>query len=167
MTENTTMKSTIVVGIDGSAVARGALTEALRVARELGCDLRIICAWQWPAGAAMISAAPLTWNPHDDAEAIMADTMTALEVPDGVAVTAEVLHGDAAELLITASRDARMVVTGSTGAGMARALFLGSVSTRVAQRAHCPVLVWRPQTAEPMPHAATDAPAEAVPALVG
>jgi hypothetical protein len=54
-----------------------------------------------------------------------------------------------------------MIVTGSTGAGMARALFLGSVSTKVAQRAHCPVLVWRPLTGMVETDAAVAEPATA------
>ncbi|MCL2515100.1 MAG: universal stress protein [Microbacteriaceae bacterium] len=146
MTENTTTKPQLVVGIDGSHEARGALDEGLRIAGALGYDVRIICAWAWPASAGIITAAPLTWDPSEDAKAIMANTMSAIEIPAGVGVIADVIQGDAADLLIDASREAKMVITGSTGAGMARALFLGSVSTRVAQRAHCPVLVWRPKT---------------------
>lgn len=34
-----------------------------------------------------------------------------------------------------------LIVTGSSGHGQAGALFLGSVSDRIAHRAHCPVLI--------------------------
>lgn len=159
MNESTTLKPQLVVGIDGSAEARGALDEGLRLAAALGYHVRVICAWTWPAGAGF-TPAPMNWDPEADAKEIVANTMASLEIPEGVTVEAHALRGDAAELLIEASATARMLVTGSTGAGMARALFLGSVSTRVAQRAHCPVLVWRPlPQAAPQPSPAGDSAA--------
>jgi nucleotide-binding universal stress UspA family protein len=161
MTENVTMKPQLVVGIDGSREARGALDEGLKLAGALGYDVRVICAWHWPTSAGIITAAPLSWDPSEDAHAIVENTMKTIEIPAGVEVFPEVLNGDAADLLIEASRGAKMIVTGSTGAGMARALFLGSVSTKVAQRAHCPVLVWRPLTGMVETDAAVAEPATA------
>lgn len=144
MNEHTTVAPEIVVGIDGSSEALGALREALHLAPALGCRVRVICAWAWPVGQGFVPGPPVQWNPETDAIEIVAAAMASVEVPEGAEVTTEIVYGDAAETLIDASRRARMLVTGSTGAGMARALFLGSVSTRVAQRAACPVLVYRP-----------------------
>jgi len=144
MNEHTTVAPEIVVGIDGSTEALGAFREALRLAQALGCRVRVICAWSWPVGQGFVPGPPVQWNPEADAIEIVSAAMALVEVPEGVEVTTEVVYGDAAEILIEASKRARMLVTGSTGAGMARALFLGSVSTRVAQRAACPVLVYRP-----------------------
>jgi nucleotide-binding universal stress UspA family protein len=144
MNEHTPVNPELVVGIDGSTEALGALREALRLAQALGCRVRVICAWSWPVGQGFVPGPPINWNPEHDAIESINTAMSLVEVPEGVEVITEVAYGDAADILIEASRRARMLVTGSTGAGMARALFLGSVSTRVAQRAACPVLVWRP-----------------------
>lgn len=147
MNEHTTTKRELVVGIDGSSEALGALREGLRLADALGCRVRVICAWSWPVGQGFVPGPPVHWDPAHDADEILADAMAGVEVPAGVEVITESAYGDAADLLIEASAGAEMVLTGSTGAGMARALLLGSVSTRVAQRAACPVLVWRPSAA--------------------
>ena len=144
MNEYSTATPEIVVGIDGSPEALGALREALRLAQALDCKVRVISAWAWPVGQGFVPGPPINWNPESDSLEILATTMRKVEVPDGVEVITESVYGDAAEILIKASQRAYLVLTGSTGAGMARALLLGSVSTRVAQRAACPVLVWRP-----------------------
>jgi nucleotide-binding universal stress UspA family protein len=145
MNENITARRELVVGIDGSPESLGALREGIRLAQALACRVRVICAWSWPVGQGFVPGPPIQWNPETDAIGILATAMSRIEVPAGVEVITEVAYGDPAETLIAASRSAELVLTGSTGAGMARALFLGSVSTRVAQRAACPVLVWRPR----------------------
>ena len=144
MNEHTPVNNELVVGIDGSSAALGALREGLRLAQALGCKVRVICAWSWPVGQGFVPGPPINWNPEEDSYEILATALSKVEVPEGVEVVTQSVYGDAADILIEASRHARMVITGSTGAGMARALFLGSVSTRVAQRAASPVLVWRP-----------------------
>lgn len=144
MNEHTTVKRELVVGIDGSPEALGALREGLRIAAALDCRVRVICAWSWPVGQGFVPGPPVHWNPEADSLEILKTSMSKVEVPLGVEVITESVYGDPADILIEASRRAYLVLTGSTGAGMARALFLGSVSTRVAQRAACPVMVWRP-----------------------
>ncbi|GAA4182002.1 universal stress protein [Gryllotalpicola koreensis] len=144
MNEHTTVKRELVVGIDGSPEALGALRESLQIAEALDARVRVIAAWNWPVGQGFVPGPPVHWNPEADALEILKTSMAKVEVPAGVEVITEAAYGDAADILIEASRRAYMVLTGSTGAGMARALFLGSVSTRVAQRALCPVMVWRP-----------------------
>jgi nucleotide-binding universal stress UspA family protein len=58
-------------------------------------------------------------------------------------VTVNVVTGDPAEELITASRDADLVVVGSRGSGGFASLLMGSVSSKVTHHAACPVVVIR------------------------
>jgi nucleotide-binding universal stress UspA family protein len=148
MTETTTMTPELIIGIDGSKESLGALREGLTLAAAMGYRARVICAWNWPMGQGMAMTPPIYWDPEGDAREILTTALAAVDIPEGLAVSAETAHGDAADVLIAASAHARMLVTGSTGAGMARALLLGSVSTKCAQRAACPVLVYRPMPGE-------------------
>lgn len=61
----------------------------------------------------------------------------------GLKVTGEQTGGQPAKVLIERARDARMVVTGSRGAGRLTGLVLGSVAMQVASHAHCPAVVVR------------------------
>ena len=57
-------------------------------------------------------------------------------------VAVNVVTGDAAQELISASHDADLVVVGSRGSG-GLAWLLGSVSSKVAHHAACPVVIIR------------------------
>lgn len=65
----------------------------------------------------------------------------------GVVGERRVMHGDPTEVLDHAAKeaDARLIVVGTHGQGNIAAAFLGSVSRRLASRAHTPVLVVPPR----------------------
>ena len=69
------------------------------------------------------------------------------EVADGIEVQADVLVNDPADGLLAAARQLDLLVVGSRGFGPRKAVVLGSVSRKVAERAPCPVLVL-PRAAE-------------------
>jgi nucleotide-binding universal stress UspA family protein len=56
-------------------------------------------------------------------------------------ITVTAIAGDPAEELIRASRDAGLLVVGSRGSGGFARLLMGSVSTKVAHHAACPVVL--------------------------
>jgi nucleotide-binding universal stress UspA family protein len=60
-----------------------------------------------------------------------------------VFVVAELVAGEAAEVLIEASRDAELLVVGSHGHGGFAGMLLGSVSQHCVGHAHCSVVVIR------------------------
>jgi nucleotide-binding universal stress UspA family protein len=53
-------------------------------------------------------------------------------------------RGAAAGVLLDAARDADLLVVGSRGLGGFRGLLLGSVSSKMAAHAPCPVVIVRP-----------------------
>jgi nucleotide-binding universal stress UspA family protein len=55
----------------------------------------------------------------------------------------EAVQGQAAGVLLHASRDADLLVVGSRGLGGFRGLLLGSVSRQCVDHASCPVVVVR------------------------
>jgi nucleotide-binding universal stress UspA family protein len=95
---------------------------------------------------------PLTY-PQDQPEterareAAQAETDKALNELDGprpTSVTVTALHGIPAEVLVNASKDADMIVLGEHGTS-AFAQLMGSVASKVAHLAACPVLIIPPE----------------------
>jgi nucleotide-binding universal stress UspA family protein len=123
------------------------------VARSMNCDLDVTIAWQlYPGiglGAGMASMPP-DWNPGSFAEVAAHRTVEAVfatATPPGLRVTVQ--EGSAAQILLEASKDARMLVVGSRGHGGFTGLLLGAVSAASAEHAKCPVLVVHGTTPPP------------------
>jgi nucleotide-binding universal stress UspA family protein len=134
----------IVVGIDGSAASIEALRWAGRAAHADGAKIEAVTSWEYPISYGM-SGAFGDWDPAADAQQVVDDAIAAAfpgQQPDGIHTT--IREGHPAEVLITASRDAEMLVVGSRGRGGFIGLLLGSVSAYCAEHAPCPVVVIRP-----------------------
>jgi nucleotide-binding universal stress UspA family protein len=136
----------IVVGVDGSAVARRALSWA--TAEAAFRDRPLIALHVWNLGT--LGEGHLF--AHADASAA-ADTATRLldrevsqcaAVAPPASVERRVHHGLPAASLVEASRTASLVVIGSRGQRSAAGLLLGSVSDQVTHHAACPVVVFPP-----------------------
>jgi nucleotide-binding universal stress UspA family protein len=135
----------VVVGIDGSPEAETALRFAADEAAERGLPLRIVCAWEAPAGTYIGEAFAPTADGIVEAEHHADDVLrAALErLAGGAAIETEALavEGSPAQVLIEQSRDAALLVVGSRGRGAAAGLLLGSVSQKLTQHAPCPLAV--------------------------
>lgn len=108
---------TILVGYDGSSTALDAAAVGERLGQQLGTPVRSLAA----TGGKPLTLERFPWRED-------------LEWDEGHPVKA----------LVTASRDADLLIVGSRGLhGLAA---LGSVSERVAHRAECSVLVVRPDS---------------------
>ena len=135
----------IVVGVDDSDSCRPALEWAANEAVLREAPLVILYAATLPIGAwpvAPIRTGITKWQTEvgrdilDDAEQF-AQQLTNKAVP----VTAELAVATPSAALIGASRTVGMVVVGSRGRGAFARTVLGSVSTALVHRAHCPVVV--------------------------
>lgn len=143
MTAETT--DSIVVGTDGSASAKKALSEGIRLAKALGGEIHVVSAFS-PTRARVTGApegAAKVWQPlpDDKVEAVLAEAETAVRLA-GVPVTKHGIRRDPADALLEVAEEvkATMIVVGSRGmSGVRRAL--GSVPNTVSHRASCSVLI--------------------------
>ncbi|GAB3767816.1 universal stress protein [Microlunatus parietis] len=140
------MTATIVVGLDGSPAVtalRWAATEAcLR-----GWSLRLVYALRMPHavrpfGGSDVQPPAFLQKRAEDALAEACDRVVS-QAP-WVEVETSVATRPALDALMHASRDAELVVVGTRGRGALGALAFGSVSSRLAARASCPVVVVPP-----------------------
>lgn len=148
MTERSTgSETTIVVGVDGSAMAPRVLAEAQRMARAHGGKLTVLRAVDVPTGL----PATLT-TPHpggmsgmliEMAHAELAE-LVAREVAPELVAAREVIPGSAWKVLCDAASAlaADYVVIGSQGYSLLDRV-LGTTAARVVNLAPCPVLVVR------------------------
>jgi nucleotide-binding universal stress UspA family protein len=144
----------VVVGVDGSEPSKHALRWARFIADASGSTLEVVAAWQAYTAFGWMgvgwAAMPTDWNPEQDAEKVLTQTIDEVfgaNRPAGLRLT--VREGNAAELLLAASKDARMLVVGSRGHGGFADLLLGSVSAACTEHAGCPVLVLHGNTPAP------------------
>jgi nucleotide-binding universal stress UspA family protein len=140
----------IIVGVDGSAHSRRALEWAIKEAAIKHAPLTVLTVHQlvagWSGRGVMYAddneqAERLGRVAKQDADKLLAELTGSR--PESVTVRA--ISGFPAEELLTASKDADLVVLGSRGAGGFAQLMMGSVSAQVAHHAHCPVVIIPPE----------------------
>lgn len=151
------MAGRIVVGIDGSEHSSAALRWAVAEAELRQASVEAVHAWSYvPTTAPMEgSLVPLAWADSGvtldavrDAGDQLAEEQVTSVLGHDAAVKVTVVEGDAVEALVTAARDADLLVVGNKGRGSLMEAILGSTSGSVADRAPCPVVVVRADPSE-------------------
>jgi len=138
----------IVVGVDGSQGALAALDWSVREAVDRGRRLRIIHAFIWPLFD-HVSLGPLPSGPPSSGlraaaqEVIDEAVRRASTIAPGLIVEAMIHSGAAGPVLLAEAENAELVVVGSRGLGGFASLLLGSVSSQLATRSPCSVIVTR------------------------
>jgi len=140
----------IVVGVDGSDHSHRALIWAMRQAAAHHAPLTVLAVRPEPARPATgiywgVHAYPEDSHNPDVAHKAVGQIVEQARSEIGETApqtTVNVVTGDPAQELISASQDADLVVVGSHGSG-GLAWLLGSVSSKVAHHAACPVVVIR------------------------
>ncbi|HEY6747847.1 MAG TPA: universal stress protein [Mycobacteriales bacterium] len=134
----------LLVGIDGSEGGDRALDWAARAAAAQDSSITVAYVISGFGPSDLPTTAGLRNLDLRAAQAIV-DTgvQRAGQATPGLPVTGRRVEGDPATELITLSADADQVVLGSRGHGGFASLLVGSVATKVAGHAACPVVVVR------------------------
>ncbi|MER7012811.1 universal stress protein [Saccharopolyspora sp. NPDC000359] len=145
----------VVVGVDGSAVARNAACWAAREAARRGVVLRIVYAD--PTTAPLLPELPGLHWPKEHRDQVREQVAHWLDVaaaaareqaPEAVVTTAA-CSGSPERVLIAESDTAGLVVVGDRGFGGFTGLLAGAVAVKVAAHARCSVAVV-PDTGDPL-----------------
>jgi nucleotide-binding universal stress UspA family protein len=140
------VRAVIVIGIDGSDVAKEALRYGLHEASIRGTRVRVVHAWTptrvmpvaGPGAVAPFDAAPY----EHAAEELLRTTVERVAGEEKAEQIERVLvDSPAGPAIVANAHDAELIVVGRRGLGPVRSLVLGSVSSYVVQHATCPVLV--------------------------
>ena len=141
----------VVVGVDGSAGALGALDAAGRYAANTGAALTVVSAWEAPAKSRTMSYWLRAYPDASPGEFALA-AAEAAQVPararlreayPQVTANFTVDEGRSNHVLARYGEHADLLVVGTRGRGGLTGLVLGSVSGWLVQHAACPVLVTR------------------------
>jgi nucleotide-binding universal stress UspA family protein len=143
---------TIVVGVDGSSASLAALRWGAEEAELRGARLVALHAWAFVPPAVLgepglipmpvVDIAGTLEAEREAAEAELDATLaSAFPGEPPVEIERKLVEDDAAEALERESKQADLVVVGSTGKSGIAAALLGSVSRHVVQHAHCPAVV--------------------------
>jgi nucleotide-binding universal stress UspA family protein len=134
------MSAPLVVGYDGTAGARAALAEAVRLAGPL--DAELVCAFARHVGPTGSEVQDLAAAVAERGRAVLDEAMEAAE---GVTARAELIEGRPSDALtVLAEREgAQMIIVGSNGEAPLRGILLGSTPYRLLHQCPLPVLVVR------------------------
>jgi len=155
---STTKRYGIIVGVDGSPVSDAAVRWAAHDAAIRGLPLTLVYV-ENPAAPTWSQAPVLEESPAEQVAEDRSLVVNASKIArDAIGDTAqihingEVLSAAPVPALVDQSKDAELIVVGSTGRGALSRSFLGSVSSGLIRHAHCPVALIRdedPQTPHP------------------
>jgi nucleotide-binding universal stress UspA family protein len=142
--------STVGVAYVDSEEAREALHAAQALARRVGAKLRVLTVVKVDPVLNPETEPGTDVRPGKDLTSVEGEERVRAErsLRDAVAglgrdveVEVDAFVGEPAEVLIDLSQSLDVLVCGSRGYGPIRSVMLGSVSRRVANEAHCPVIV--------------------------
>jgi nucleotide-binding universal stress UspA family protein len=133
----------IVAGVDGSEPSKAALRWALRQGELTGARVEVVTAWHIPLTFGW-APMPGSLDIEGAAEQMLRDVLAEVVGSGaGVEVRSRVVEGNAAGVLIDASKGADLLVLGNRGYGGFTEALLGSVSQHCVHHATCPVVIIR------------------------
>lgn len=139
----------IWVGIDGSETSDNAFIWAARFPHDPSVTtIRPVMSWSFPTFSSVTATVlPPADSMHAATVAAAADVFSRVEpfAPDGVVIAEPiVMQGEPAQVLTDLAEPHDVIVVGSRGLGGFKGLLLGSVSSRLAAKTHCPLVIVPP-----------------------
>jgi nucleotide-binding universal stress UspA family protein len=136
-------KHLIVVGVDGSDSSRRALEWAAGHAADHDTAIHAVMAWGWDGAEAEVVYATPPAEEQRQAGEVLDRQVKEVIARHGSSrpITAKVVEGRPADVLIAAARNADLLVLGSHGHNRLRHAVLGSVSEECIRKATCPMVV--------------------------
>lgn len=139
------MFNKILVAIDGSDMSKKALETALNLAKENQSKLSLINVGKSlsiPQGMVIDSIDEVYDSMRKEGEDLLNRGKWMAE-SQGIPVEIHYVEGDPAAQIIKLAKEGlfQLIVIGSRGLGPFKEMMLGSVSHRVSQLSHCPVLI--------------------------
>ena len=133
------MSGTLLVGTDGNESSRAALRWAMKRAAAMGAEVELVHVVddEW----ATIGVRMLEELDDDARHLLEREAEYAHSLAAEVVVHTQLLHGNVMQELITASKEAEMVVVGTHKTGFINGKVFGSRSLSLAAEAHTPVAV--------------------------
>lgn len=145
----------IVVGIDGSRAAVSAARWAGAIAARQQAPLELVAVVSTPdhrLTAATLAEADLLPRLREVAmEKLRVAAAAVHEDHPQLRIDQRVLEGAPSRELIASGDTAQLVVVASSADDRWSTLLLGSTALRVANKASCPVVIWRGDRAQPLP----------------
>lgn len=145
----------MVVGLDDTPSARDALRRGIDQARRLGAAVEVVTAFMpfsWWDVLPVVEAEPVERTRQrieKRAQRAVAEVLSEISRRDEPVVRVQAVMGFVTDELIRKSEDARLLVVGSKSRSHLVGMTLGSVALDCVAHAHCPVMVARPEPAEP------------------
>lgn len=141
--------SRIVVGVDHSEGSLEALEFAIEEAALRAVGLEVVWAWSDHLPGSDVPGGVIDGVDVGALAQVQLDELVASRVPDGLDVTVRAVIDKPESALVDSARSAGLLVVGARGQGGFLGLRLGSVSSKVTNRAPCPVAVVHPRIEEP------------------
>jgi len=146
------MYDKILIPIDGSEVSAHAALEGFALAKMLGAEVNLLYVVDYavltmPDAETTLSNMEVIRKSFTTLGEKAIGELSATAKEKGVKVKAVISEGDVHDEIIKAAEDlkASLVIMGTHGRRGLNRLLLGSVAESVARRAHCAVLLIRPE----------------------
>jgi len=139
------MFNRILVAIDGSTMSKKALKSAIQFGKERYSNIGVIHVeknLQIPEGMTNESIDELYSTLREEGNEVINYAISLAE-EEGIDVNTQLVFGDPAFQIVRKAKEGnyQLIIMGSRGLGGIKGLMLGSVSQKVSQLSHCPVLI--------------------------
>jgi nucleotide-binding universal stress UspA family protein len=130
----------IVVGIDGSGTADGALRWAIDEARRRSATLDVVHVWLPALGLTPLGRERLEESLGKDSDRLIADAL-ARQDASGVRINPVSLRSATVAGMVDTAGGADLLAVGTHGRGTFKRTVIGSVATQLSHHAPCPLVV--------------------------